>query len=144
MIWKSAGKILEDHPLWGSGPGNFQIKYLEYQKYFPPYLEWAVPQPHNLYLAFWLQTGILGIVGFLVLIAKWIKNVIRIIKNHQNGNLQIASVLAGIMLYILIHGIADTTYWKNDLALIFWTIFSLGLIIRDINLSYESSHSESQ
>ena len=27
----------------------------EYQKHFPPYLEWAVPQPHNLYLAFWLQ-----------------------------------------------------------------------------------------
>lgn len=140
MIWKSAGKILRDNPLWGIGPGNFQNKYLEYQKYFPLYLEWAVPQPHSLYLAFWLQGGVLGLTGFLWLLFIWIKKIVFVIKNKtplgfslksekQKRDLKkISLVLLGIMFYVLLHGLADTTYWKNDLALVFWVVFSLGII----------------
>ena len=68
MIWRSAEKILHDNFFWGIGIGNFQNKYLTYQKYFPPYLEWAVPHPHNLYLAFWLYSGIIGFIGFVLLL----------------------------------------------------------------------------
>jgi len=41
MIWHSAGKIIVDNPIMGIGPGNFQNKYLEYQKmikrFLPPF-----------------------------------------------------------------------------------------------------------
>lgn len=134
IIWKSAGKILSDNPIWGIGPGNFQNKYLKYQKYFPPYLEWAVPQPHNLYLAFWLNAGISGLAGFLILIFNWLKNLSNFIKKQKSGTIQIAAAMLGIMLYILIHGLADTPYWKNDLALVFWITFSLGIIIQKLNI----------
>ncbi len=127
-IWQSAGKILKDNIILGIGPGNFQNKYLEYQKYFPPYLEWAVPQPHNLYLAFWLQAGIIGLAGFLVMLVFWLKSQLEIIRKQKNGA-DIAAVPLGIMIYILFHGLADTTYWKNDLATVFWIIFTLGIII---------------
>ncbi len=132
IIWQSAGKILKDNLIFGIGPGNFQNKYLEYQKHFPPYLEWAVPQPHNLYLAFWLQSGIIGLVGFIILIFKWIKNLVAPIKKQKNGA-DIAAVLLGVMFYILLHGLVDTTYWKNDLAMVFWVIFSLGLVMRNLD-----------
>lgn len=130
MIWKSSALILKDNFVFGIGPGNFQFKYLEYQKYFPPYLEWAVPQPHNLYLAFWLQGGIVGFFGFILLIFYWLKETAKKAKNSL-----ISAVLLGIMIYILLHGILDTTYWKNDLSLIFWIIFSSGLIIKNYNHS---------
>lgn len=117
MIWQSAGKILEDNWFLGIGPGNFQEKYLEYQKYYPPYLEWAVPHPHNLYLAFWLYGGIFGFAGFVFLLVFWLKNIIK--KNDSAVNV----VVLSIFLYILIHGIFDTTYFKNDLAIIFWINF---------------------
>jgi len=126
-IWHSASRILKDNPIFGIGQGNFQDKYLEYQKYFPPYLEWAVPQPHNLYLAFWLESGILGISGFLLIIIVWIKNITSEIKNQKNSRTLLAATLLSIILYILIHGLVDTPYWKNDLSVIFWIIFSLGL-----------------
>lgn len=127
MIWKASSKILSDNPIWGIGPGNFQNKYLEYQKYFPPYLEWAVPQPHNLYLAFWLQTGIPGLLGFLIVVLMWLKQMLQIQKNSQ-----LAMMLLAIMIYILLHGLLDTPYWKNDLAIIFWIIIFLGLRTRQI------------
>ncbi len=134
IIWQSAGKILKDNLIFGIGPGNFQNKYLEYQKYFPPYLEWAVPQPHNLYFAFWLQTGIVGLAGFIILVIKWFKELISLLKKQKNGA-DIAAVLLGIMLYVLLHGLADTTYWKNDLAMVFWIIFSLGIIVKSMRLN---------
>lgn len=31
------------------------------------------------------------------------------------------------MIYALVHGLVDTTYWKNDLALMFWLIIGGGL-----------------
>lgn len=132
IIWQAAGKILKDNLIFGIGPGNFQNKYLEYQKYFPPYLEWAVSQPHNLYLAFWLQAGMAGLAGFVILIFKWLKEIIALVKKQKNGA-DVAAVLLGIMLYILLHGLADTTYWKNDLAMVFWVIFSLGLMMKKLD-----------
>ena len=68
MIWTSALHIARDNPILGIGPGNFQTKYLEYQHFYPPYLEWAVPHPHNILLTFWLYSGILGVIGFLIVV----------------------------------------------------------------------------
>lgn len=121
MIWKAAGKILADNPILGIGPGNFQDKYLEYQKYYPPYLEWAVPHPHNLYLAFWLYGGALSFIGFVALIFFWLKEMMAKEKNS------LWAISFAIMLYFLIHGLADTTYFKNDLAVIFWINFITSL-----------------
>lgn len=123
IIWKSSLKILKDNWLWGIGPGNFQNKYLEYQKYFPPYQEWAVPQPHNIYLAFWLQAGLFGFIGFIGLILVYCRNLFFQIKNSVNVNKKkLAIILIALIFMILIHGLVDTPVWKNDLALIFWII----------------------
>ncbi len=126
MIWRSSFEILKGHWLWGIGPGMFQKYYLEYQKYFlVPYLEWAVPQPHNVFLAFWLQAGIMGLVGFILLIINFFHSTFKFFWNKKRP---LALVLLAVMIYILVHGLLDTIYWKNDLALIFWTITALGYI----------------
>jgi O-antigen ligase len=122
MIWQSAGKIIADNPAWGIGPGNFQEKYLEYQKYFPPYLEWAVPHPHSLYLAFYLYSGITGLGTFILLIILWLKKIL------PRKEEKIALISLGIIFYFLLHGLVDTTYFKNDLSIIFWLSFFLPLI----------------
>lgn len=115
MIWQSAWEIIKDHPLNGIGPGMFQKYYLYYQA--RSYLEWAVPQPHNLFLAFWLQTGLIGLIGFIWLLKDFFKK----IRFKQ----VFSSILIGVMIYILIHGLIDTPYWKNDLAVLFWLIIAL-------------------
>lgn len=121
MIWKSSFKIILDNWLWGIGPGNFQEKYLLYQKYFKPYLEWAVPQPHNLLLAFWLQTGLIGLLGFMYLIIYHFFKIIKALLKKEEHLKQLV-IIFSIFLYFIIHGLIDTPYWKNDLSLIFWII----------------------
>lgn len=136
MIWKSSLAILKDKPILGIGPGRFQEVYLEYQKYFPPYLEWAVPQPHNLYLAFWLQTSIFGLLGFLTLIFFWIKNILSSLYLQNKKTTPLSQALLGIMIATLIAGFTDTSYWKNDLAYTFWILFVFGIIVSSDTISH--------
>lgn len=125
MIWKSAFLMIEQNPILGIGPGNFQAKYLENQKYFPPYLEWAVPEPHNIFLAFWTQTGLLGIAGFLLLLFFIFRSLFIIIKNKKDAFL--AAPLLGFFICTVLHGLIDTPYWKNDLSFLFWICVLLTL-----------------
>lgn len=114
MIWRTAEKLIQDNVFWGIGPGNFQNKYLEYQKFYPPYLEWAVPHPHNIFLAFWLYSGITGLFGFLFLLSIFFRE---FFKEQKNA---LKFMALGMMIIFLVQGLADATYFKNDLAIIFW------------------------
>ena len=119
-IWTAAAELIKEHPIVGIGPGMFQEEYLALQPQFPPYLEWAVPQPHNVFLAFWLQTGIFGLIAFIWLLILFFKRGFEMIKKDSGT----AVLCLSLMIYILLHGLVDTTYWKNDLAVIFWlTVF---------------------
>jgi hypothetical protein len=120
IIWQSAGTIIKDHSLIGIGPGMFQKYYLDYQFMLEPYLEWAVPQPHNLFLAFWLQTGLIGLIGFIWLLFKFFRS-----DTPQKTLKKLSFILIAAMIYILVHGLVDTTYWKNDLSIIFWLLIAL-------------------
>ncbi|PJE58298.1 MAG: hypothetical protein COU81_01420 [Candidatus Portnoybacteria bacterium CG10_big_fil_rev_8_21_14_0_10_36_7] len=127
IIYRSALKIGQDHWLLGIGPGMFQRSYLEYQKLYPPYLEWSSPQPHNIFLAFWLQSGLVGLVGFVWLLRLFINGVVAYIKKNQYRKLVLINL--SIMIYFLVHGMTDTTYWNNDLAIMFWIIIALNYTV---------------
>ena len=125
MVWNASAEIIKDNPLFGIGPGTFQDTYLLYaEKFDEPYLEWAVPQPHNIFLAFYLQTGLIGFLGFIFILF-WFFNAKLKCYNIQYS---IFNILTCLMIYILIHGLIDTTYWKNDLALMFWIIIGMMIV----------------
>lgn len=126
MIWKAAGRMLSDHPMLGIGLGRFQETYLEYQRYFLPYLEWAVPTPHNLILMFWLSLGLLGAAGFVLMLWSWACAVFHSMKNPASGGM--AALCLGWLATVLVQGVFDTPYWRTDLAYQFWIFLALGLI----------------
>jgi O-antigen ligase len=120
IVWRASQQMIKDNFWLGIGPGNFQKNYLQYQKFYAPYLEWEMPHPNNLYLTFWLYGGVFGLMGFLGLVALFFQRISQEIKIESK---RILFMALGIMLIILIHGIFDTTYFKNDLALVFWLTF---------------------
>jgi len=129
MVWNASVEIIKDSPFFGIGPGTFQDVYLSYSKNFDePYLEWAVPQPHNIFLAFYLQTGLIGFIGFVLILFWFFAN--NNLKNKFNIQYSIFNILICLMIYILIHGLVDTTYWKNDLSLMLWMIIGIMVVLR--------------
>ena len=123
MIWHSAEQILLDHPLLGIGAGNFQDAYLSYQDHFPPYLEWAVPEPHNIFLAFWLEIGLIGLFGFLLVCTSSFLFLLKLTQKKSSASLR--SLLFVLLSAFFIQGLLDTPYWKIDLAYLFWLILAL-------------------
>lgn len=126
MIWRAGLDIAGDNLLFGIGTARFQGVYLEYQDRYAPYLEWAVPTPHNLSLHFLLEGGIAALVGWFGVV---------IIALSRFWNWRIAGtddkdvsriLLAGSLLaFYLFYGLVDTPYMKNDLVLAVWG--SIGL-----------------
>jgi len=122
MIWNVSVEIIKDNPVFGIGPGTFQEIYLSYSKKFDePYLEWAVTQPHNTFLAFYLQTGLLGFIGFILILVWFLKSSLK----HNNIQHPTSNILIALVIYILVHSLVDTMYWKNDLSLMFWLVAGL-------------------
>jgi len=123
-IWQTSMLIIRSHPLLGIGLGNFEVSYREYLPFvsFPP-LEWLVVKPHNLYLNLWIEMGLLGLASFLGLIILFVKKGAKIL-HMSAGKYTIAAMIA-----LLVHGLVDTPYFKNDLSVLFWILIGLVLIL---------------
>jgi len=132
-IWQRAIDAVIMYPLIGIGPGTFR-------DFFPSHPVWGVPQPHNLYLAFLLQTGIIGFIGFVLLLFWFFKTGVKQFAAHNSQFTTHYLLLVALMIYILIHGLVDTTYWKNDLAAMFWAIIGIMVVIKSSNFKSISNN----
>lgn len=111
-VWEGVWNLIKDRPILGAGLSGFKELYSE--KYFTCDAE-PLEYPHNIFLNFWTETGILGLVAILWMLAK----IFNFQFSSSNGK-QEAYTLP--FLYWLIHGMVDVPYFKNDLALL-WFVF---------------------
>lgn len=116
QIWRTSWEMIKDRPWFGVGPNSYEAVYRATipKLYFPP-LEWLVSQPHQLYLALWLETGLLGLFTFVGSIAFWIRSMWPRVRDGNGPTI----VSLAAMLAILAHGLVDTPLFKNDLAVMF-------------------------
>lgn len=134
MIWQSATLILREHSLFGIGIGRFQAEYLQYQSFFPPYLEWAVPEPHNFLLALFLATGLIGGAGFLLFLGRLAYFFIQK-QTRARAEREEYLLIASLWVIFLLYGLVDTPYFKTDLAYSFFLLWGLswGLVSKKEN-----------
>lgn len=116
QIWRTSWQMIVEHPIVGIGPNAYEPVYRATipKLYFPP-LEWLVSQPHQLYLALWLETGLLGLLTFLAFIWFWLQHCWRRIRAGDT----VATIAVAAMTTILVHGLVDTPLFKNDLMMLF-------------------------
>ena len=120
-LWGATLRMLRDHPLFGSGLSGFKQSIGPYRGDYTENLIY----PHNLVLNFWTETGLLGVVAFIwILVAGarlawsgWQRGA-RAWRPYQLG-------VALALLAIVIHGLVDVPYWKNDLSAEFWILLGL-------------------
>jgi O-antigen ligase len=78
--WSSSLELLQDHPIFGAGPGNFRQHYLRYKL---PGSSEEILDPHNLFLGIWSGGGLLALLGLCLLI---ISSVAKGIQNFQDND----------------------------------------------------------
>lgn len=131
-IYHYSGELLKQNYFLGIGLGAYPEKIKTITQDDPYFQSVVLPyalHPHNLYLALWLNLGLLGILSFISLIVLFFKNIWH---RLEDGDPVAISLLVAI-LTILVHGIFDTTYFKNDLSAILWLILALSVILYSKN-----------
>jgi len=108
--------------IFGAGLGGFAR--IQNQSRDPLKLE-PLLYPHNIILNFWLETGLLGLFGFLWLIILFFKNGFKKILVGAYGNTPLRLAVMAALVYLIVHGLIDVPYFKNDLAVLFWVIIGL-------------------
>lgn len=128
MIWNTSLSLIAEYPIAGIGMRSFEEQYLALQPSFPLYLEWSVPHPHNILLAFWLFTGVVGLIGFLVLSFFVLISILRRLSSDiDTEERRFHGLVLALFVAFLVQGLVDTPYFRNDLSFFFWAIIALSV-----------------
>ncbi len=95
--------------------------------------------PHNIILNFWTELGLFGLLLFMWLIGKYLIISLQLsqaLGREKNAEKYLILGLLTAMIAIIIHGLVDVPYFKNDLAVMFWILFAL---LGILNLNYKST-----
>ncbi len=86
--------------------------------------------PHNIILNFWTEIGLLGAFLFLWLMIKYIDEALFLRQYSTKYEQGVLLGLAGAMVVVIVHGLVDVPYFKNDLAALFWILFACLSILK--------------
>ncbi len=119
QIWKGTARMIKDNPVLGVGLRGFQARYEEYKE--PAHTE-IVLYPHNIFMNFWTEMGLLGLFAVIwLLVAVYRRNLLDAINNKEVT----AMISVAFFTAIIIHGLVDVPFFKNDLSIVFMAILAL-------------------
>jgi O-antigen ligase len=126
VMWKESVTMLKDHPIFGAGLGGYPDAIKPYHK--ATWME-IFQYPHNIALNLWSETGLLGLVAFGWILWNWAYG-LRLTaygKKVAVSHWPLAVSLP-VIATLLVHGLVDVPYFKNDLAIMFWLLILMTTI----------------
>jgi O-antigen ligase len=119
-LWQATLSMMRGHLVFGTGLSG----YAHFMSPWPAGLVQVI-YPHNLLLNFWVATGVLGVLAFTVLLIQAFRTAWRGWRTADAGwrSLELGVLLA--MAAIVVHGLVDVPYFKNDLSFEFWVLLGI-------------------
>jgi hypothetical protein len=141
VMWGETVTMLRDRPFYGAGLAAYPTVILPYHK--AKWME-VFQYPHDIVLNLWSETGMLGLVAFAWILVTWTRLASKKGKwKAENGKrdkiegpsvplttyhlpLTPAAIPAiAVITAMLIQGLVDVPYFKNDLSILFWLLILL-------------------
>ncbi|MBU0546510.1 O-antigen ligase family protein [Patescibacteria group bacterium] len=124
-LWSHSMTFLTSSPknfFLGTGIRQY-FRKVEKPYYNPVELERLI-YPHNSFLNFWTEIGLFGLLSAIGIFVYSFYLAFKI----KNRDKILGSALIAVLVVIIVHGLVDVPYFKNDLSMLFWiivaTIFS--------------------
>lgn len=122
-LWTAAVKLVEHRPIFGAGLAGFPQMSAPYYTHL--HTEANFIDPHNILLNFWVETGLLGVIAFAWIMVvgfqvSW--------RGWREASVGWGAIHLGVLLAlvaVIVHGLVDVPYFKNDLSLEFWALIGL-------------------
>lgn len=144
FIWSRTIPLLKDRMLLGSGPDTFSLAFPQ-NDHIGKYKtfgnsEIVVDKPHNMYLQIGVNTGVMSLVAFLVLLGAYF---ITGIKAYFNSDYENYMEIIGGGIFLAIIGYCVAGIFNDSLvsvAPVFWGLLGIGIAVNMINLKYDGNN----
>lgn len=123
-IWSETVTYLKIHPWRGTGIAAYasEIRPFRHDKTIEVF-----HHPHNIFLTMWVNTGLLGLLGFCALL---ITLKLKLLKPAFITRDPLAIMLLAALAGWVIMGLVDSPYIKNDWSIFFWTLVALTMTLK--------------
>ncbi len=131
-LWKTAVKMIKEHPILGVGNGNYVSLYDDYVKKYPELkYPWFTHYPcHNSYLKVTSELGILGIISFIfILIFSFLK--VKQVAFHAKDKFYryfCMGILASMAAFYFMN-ISDNLFFVPKTTTYFWMLLAISQAI---------------
>ncbi|MDP8217671.1 MAG: O-antigen ligase family protein [Candidatus Theseobacter exili] len=123
--WKYATQMIAKHPFLGSGLKSFSLQY-------------GRGYTHNCYLQMAVETGICGVLSFLVILFHFvIKGIIRYVKIRREANSSVLLGLIACVIAFMVQSFVDNNYYSIPLAVGFWFLLGIGIRLIDERSNFD-------
>ncbi len=130
-LWETGWKGIKESPILGLGLTGFSKNWERLNT------DADLPEthnfPHNIFLDFWVETGLLGLISFIGLSAIFIYRGLRsrlplpLGEGRGEGQAMLKLSAALFLIALISQGLIDNPYFKNDLAMVFWIVLALAI-----------------
>jgi len=119
--WIASLKMIKDHLFTGLGWGRFDSLYEFYKLPAANISRYS----HNVFLQITAETGLLGLLSFLLIVSIFLRNGYKNIKNsnEQQVGLRIGLFCAGTAF--LLHNLVDLSFYFGQVSFFWWIILGL-------------------
>ncbi len=107
--WSETLRMLADHPFLGAGLNGYPAALSPYHN--ATFYE-IFQYPHNVFLNVWSEIGLMGLVG-LIIAATMLAHTL-----WQKRTDPLSLAFGAALIAMMIHGLVDVPFFKNDLALL--------------------------
>jgi O-antigen ligase len=114
IYWETL-RMLLPHPIFGLGLGGFLLVYHEFPEIYP----------HDIWLTFWVEVGLLGLVAFGIIFFRLFNAGWRALPLASGFDRIVLWGGVGALVLWGVHGIFDSPYWKNDMSVEFWLVAAM-------------------
>lgn len=126
-LYQAALEVIRNRPITGAGLGTAAT-----QRYIADYNLYHAEAPfvhsHNFYLEVWIQTGLLGVAGFVSSMLWNIKRTAHAVRHCESSAARtIACAAASAMCGSMVCGLADYLWNYPRVMCIFWFVFAMAL-----------------
>lgn len=125
-IWMGTLAMLKDYWFCGIGPGSdaFNLVYPEYA-----YNAITAPHSHNLFLQITCDTGICGILVFLMLLVAFYRMMFTAIHKEADRTMKLYQI-GGVSAVtgFLVESMTDYTFYNYRVLLLFWALLALCVV----------------
>lgn len=121
VLYQDAFRIVQEHPILGTGGGGWKVFYYKYQRHY-----YQINDVHSSIMDVWIETGTVGLAIFISIWMFFLSSTGKImLSDSDSAKRSIAWSVTVAVLALGIHSVLDFDLTLGAISILLWSYFGL-------------------